>query len=412
MSERASAIVSPTLAELELAWAGLPLAALAPALVARAHARLLELWPLLERWVEINSFTSNFAGCDQVADELLRALALPGLDGRRVPGRAAADHLVWKSAAWGTRPGVLLVGHHDTVFPPGTFESFSCDAHKLYGPGVLDMKGGLALLRTAAAALADCGLLAELPVAVVSVSDEETGSADGRRVLAELTGDAAVGLVFEAGRVNDAIVTRRKGTGKLVVSARGRAAHAGNDLFAGRNAIWALARFIDGAQRLTAPDGRVTVNVGLVTGGTSANTVPAQARCEIDLRATTAADAEHLVAALQRLAAELTEQTEVQLTLEGGMRRQPLEPSDAQGRLASRYGAYAKAVGLSDAQAALMGGGSDANTLAEHGVPAIDGLGPRGQAFHTPQEHAEIASFAPRLGALLAFLLTWEAAQR
>ena len=270
MSARASAIVSPTLAELELAWAGLPLAALAPALVARAHARLLELWPLLERWVEINSFTSNFAGCDQVADELLRALALPGLDGRRVPGRAAADHLVWKSAAWGTRPGVLLVGHHDTVFPPGTFESFSCDAHKLYGPGVLDMKGGLALLRTAAAALADCGLLAELPVAVVSVSDEETGSADGRRVLAELTGDAAVGLVFEAGRVNDAIVTRRKGTGKLVVSARGRAAHAGNDLSAGRNAIWALARFIDGAQRLTAPDGRVTVNVGLVTGGTSA----------------------------------------------------------------------------------------------------------------------------------------------
>lgn len=395
--------VAPTPAELARTWARLP--ALADGAVAEvAHQRLAEQWPLLARWVEINSYTRNHAGCQAVAAELEAALALPGLRGRRVVGRHAGDHLVWTTEAWGARPGVLLVGHHDTVFPPGSFEGFSCDAERIYGPGVLDMKGGLALVRTALAVLADLGELARLPLALVSVSDEETGTEDGRRALSELVGAAALGLVFEAGRADDSLVTRRKGTGKLAVVATGRAAHAGNDLSAGRNAIWALARFIDGAQRLSAADGAVTVNVGLVSGGTSVNTVPAHARCELDLRAATVAAGEHLLAALTVLAQQVSAQSEVALALEGGLRRQPLERTEASARLAAEWGALATAVGLSAVESPLVGGGSDANTLAEHGVPVLDGLGPRGRGFHTPQEYADLASFAPRLGALLAFL--------
>lgn len=394
----------PSAAELAAAWAGLPLER---ELIACAHARLPELWSLLERWVGINSFTKNHAGCDHMLDELGRALALRELASRRLEGRGAAAHGIWTSRAWGQRPGVLLVGHHDTVFPPGEFEGFSFDEHRVYGPGVLDMKGGLAVARTALAALADAGHLAHLPVALVSVSDEETGSADGRRALAELCAGAGAGLVLEAGRSNDAIVTRRKGTGKLVVTAHGRAAHAGNDLAAGRNAIWALSRWIDGAQRAGQPDGAVTVNVGLVSGGTSANTVPAQARCELDVRATTRAAGEALWRRLELLAHQLTEETGVSFSLEGGLRRQPLEASAASRALAARYGALARVVGLSAEEAALQGGGSDANTLAEHDLAVIDGLGPRGRAFHTPDEQAEISSFAQRLGALLAFLATW-----
>lgn len=391
----------PSAADLAAAWAGLPLE---PGLIDRAHARLPELWSLLERWVAINSFTANHAGCNQMLDELSRSLALPDLTERRLEGRGAAAHGLWTSRAWGQRPGVLLVGHHDTVFPPGTFEGFSFDEHNVYGPGVLDMKGGLAVARTALAVLADAGALARLPVALVSVSDEETGSADGRRALAEVCASAGAGLVLEAGRGNDAIVTRRKGTGKLLVTAHGRAAHAGNDLAAGRNAIWALARWIDGASRAGKADGSVTVNVGLVSGGTSANTVPAQARCELDVRVSTRIAGQALWDELEALAGRITDDSDVTFTFEGGLRRQPLEASAASRALAARYGALARAVGLSAEEAGLQGGGSDANTLAEHGVPVIDGLGPRGRAFHTPQEQAEIATFARRLGALLAFL--------
>jgi glutamate carboxypeptidase len=393
---------------LSVSWSTLGFAARLPTLAPVAEARLAELWPLLERWVRINSFTGNHAGCDRMADELASAMQLPGLALERIGGSGAGDHLRWTTPCWGQRPGVVLVGHHDTVFPPGTFEGFSADAAKLHGPGVLDMKGGLALIRTALAILADLGELSKVPLAVVSVSDEETGSVDGRRALHELAGATALGLVFEAGRSNDAIVTRRKGTGKLTVTVRGRAAHAGNDLASGINAIWALARFIDGAQRMSRSDGQVTLNVGTVSGGTSANTVPALASCEIDLRAVSRHDAQEVLAALARLAEELARETGAQVELAGGMRRMPLERTPASAALAAQYGRHAVAVGLSDQEAGLMGGGSDANTLAELGIPAIDGLGPRGRGFHTLEEHAEIATFAPRLAALLGFLLTWE----
>lgn len=389
-------------------WSQLPLATAHPELPTHFDRRYAELWPLVERWVNLNSFTANHAGCQRVADEMWAAFSLPGLRGERLSGRGAADHLRFSTEAWGHRPGVLLVGHHDTVFPPHSFESFSADADKIYGPGVLDMKGGLALIRCALAVLADLGLLAAMPLAFVSVSDEETGSADGRRVLAESAAHAALGLVFEAGRVSDAIVVERKGTGKLIVKVTGRAAHAGNDLAAGINAIWALARFVDGAQRQSRTDGSFTLNVGLMSGGTSANTVPAEARCEIDLRATSRSDAETALVELRALADALAAETGTLFVVEGGMRRLPLELTPATSRIAAHYGGFARTFGLSDQLSPRVGGGSDANTLGEAGVPAIDGLGPRGRGFHTPQEHAEISTFAPRLAALLAFLLTWE----
>jgi glutamate carboxypeptidase len=365
--------------------------------------RMPELWGFVEAWVGIESYTADHAGCDKMADALLAAFVLPGLQPRRVPGDGAASHVVAETPAFAAGGGTILVGHHDTVFPPGTFVGFRRDETKVYGPGVLDMKGGLAIIRTALAALADLGVLAGMPLAFVSVSDEEIGSVDGRRVIEPLAKGAAAGLVFEAGRMTDAIVTQRKGTGKLKVTARGKAAHAGNDLASGINAIWALARFIDGVQRLTE-DG-TTVNVGLVRGGTSANTVPAEATCEIDVRIVRGADAERLLVAVDHLAREVAEATGAKITIEGGIRRQPLERLPGTPALLSRYAAAARAEGLGGDEAALMGGGSDANTLAALGVPAIDGLGPRGRGFHTHDEFAELATFEPRTMALVRYLL-------
>ncbi len=369
-------------------------------------ARLPELWVLLERWVEINSFTGNLAGCDAMAAELEIALALPGLVARSEPGQHAGRHVAFMTPTFlaGQRQAILI-GHHDTVFPPGTFEHFRRDADHVYGPGVLDMKGGLAVVRTALAVLADCQQLAGRGIAMVSVSDEETGSVDGQRLLTELATGATAALVFEAGRVADAIVVARKGTGKLRVSVVGRAAHAGNDLNAGINAIWALARFVDRVSNLSAPDGRVTVNVGLMHGGTSANTVPAAAQCDIDLRMVQRQDGEALLVAIQAIADELATATGAIFQFDGGIKRMPLEATPTSRALAQHYGTHAERCGLGQGLAGIMGGGSDANTTAVLGVPSIDGLGPRGKGFHTHQEFAEIATFEPKVRALLGWLL-------
>ena len=368
--------------------------------------RIDELWPLLESWVAINSYTANRAGCDRVADALDAAFALPGLIARRVPGDGAGDHVTYATAAYARGRGTILVGHHDTVFPPGTFEGFRRDDARCYGPGVLDMKGGLAVIRTALAALADTGALATLPIAVVSVSDEETGSLDGRRAIEALARGAACGLVFESGRASDALVTRRKGTGKLAVVAKGRAAHAGNDLALGVNAIWALARLIDAVQRLPSELGDdITLNVGLISGGSAANTVPAEARCEVDVRVARAVDGPRLLAAVDHIALEIERETGASFAITGGLRRQPLEHLPGTPALAARYEACARAEGLGGGDAGLVGGGSDGNTVSAVGVPAIDALGPRGRGFHTHDEYAELATFAPRANALVRFLL-------
>src|SRR5262249_10460425 len=158
----------------------------------------------------------------------------------------------------------------------------------------LDMKGGLAVVRAVLAALGP--RLGELPLVVVSVADEEVGSTDSRPHLEAAARGAVCALVFESGRVNDAIVTRRRGVGSARVVATGRAAHAGNAHREGVNAIWAIARFVDAAQRLTDYPRGLTVNVGQIKGGTSKNTVPEHADCALDMRFETVADAEGLMA--------------------------------------------------------------------------------------------------------------------
>ena len=372
--------------------------------LAQIRARETEMLALTRSWVEVNSFTSNIEGVDRVGGMLREAFALPSLSCIRIPVEGFGEHLVWKTAAPGAR--ILLIGHHDTVFPPGHFEGWREEAGKAIAPGVLDMKGGLAVIRTALAVLDDIGVLAKLPLAVMCVSDEEVGSPTSARYLQELASDADCALVFESGRANDMIITRRKGVGAMTVTAHGKAAHAGNNHKDGLNAIVALAAFAQAAHAMTDHARGITVNVGTFTGGTSKNTVPEQASCQLDLRYETVADAETLVANL-RAAAEQAAQIipGVRLEAKGGANRLPLERTTASARLRDEYAACARACGLGDGEAPLLGGGSDANTVAALGVPAIDGLGPRGAGFHTTGEYAELATFVPKTEALVRFLL-------
>lgn len=359
----------------------------------------------LRRWVEINSYTANVEGVNRVGALLEEDFAPLGLRfERRAGGDGVGDHLIWRTPAFGPG-GVVLIGHHDTVFPPGAFEVFEQQGERVRGPGVLDMKGGLLVVRAALAALAEAGGLEGMRIAVISVADEEIGSPTSRALIEEVARGARAGLVFEAGRVDDSVVTRRKGTGGLTVIARGVASHAGNAHAEGVNAIWALARLIDRMQRLTDYDRGVTVNVGTVKGGEAKNTVPAHAECRADFRFLRGIDGLELVAAVDRAAREIAADSRVSFTITGGVSRPPLERSEASGELAALYGERAKRHGLGAGESPLVGGGSDANTVSALGVPAIDGLGPRGRGFHTANEYIEPATLAPRAKALLETLV-------
>ena len=358
----------------------------------------------LEALVRINSFTSNRAGGQAQQPLLLELFDVPGLKAEVIHSERFADHLVFRSEGVGAP--VALIGHSDTVFPPGVFEGYRVEGDVRRGPGVLDMKGGLVVMAYALRALAAQGSLSRLPpLRVVVVADEEVGSPEGALVIEKAIAGSRACLVFESGRANDAIVTRRKGTGACTCRAVGKPAHAGNNYFDGANAIWALSRFVDAAQRLSSAESGTTVNVGVIRGGTSKNTVPAEASAELDLRARTPRQMESVWQELNRAAEQAAASVPgTSLELVAGPRRPPLERTDASARLLASYAVFAKGNGLNADEAPEQGGGSDANTAAAMGVPSIDGLGPRGKHFHTPDEYIDWKTMTPKAAALAEWL--------
>jgi glutamate carboxypeptidase len=359
-----------------------------------------EMVRALRALVEASSFTGDKADVDVASATLRERLAV---DCEVRPSARFGDHLFFHNERAAGERGVVLVGHVDTVFPRGSFAGFRVEGNVAKGPGVLDMKGGLVVVAFALEALRRSGLLAGIPLTFAVVSDEEVGSPESASALREVARGADCALVFEAGRVGDAIITRRKGTGSVSIEAAGRAAHAGLAHHDGANAIWSLARWIDRAQTLTDYARGVTVNVGRVEGGMGKNTVPDRARAEVDFRYVNRADGVSIEAAMKALALDAAV-AGTSLAVSGGIARAPLERTAESASLYARYAACQREEGLGEAEAALQGGGSDASTTAEAGVPSIDGLGPRGEGFHTTREYVELDSFAPKAGALVRFL--------
>lgn len=364
------------------------------------HAQRTEVLRLLRALVEASSHTGDKAGVDAAGALLREAVAL---DCEVARSERFGDHLFFHNERAAGDPGVVIVGHVDTVFPREVFAGFSVEGEVARGPGVLDMKGGLVVVAFALEALRRAGLLEGLPVTFAVVSDEEVGSPESAALLRNVARGAACALVFEAGRKGDAIITRRKGTGSVTIDARGRAAHAGLAHHEGANALWSLARWIDRVQSLTDYAHGVTVNVGRVEGGIGKNTVPDRARAEADFRYVRRVDGASIEDAMRCLARESAVEGTT-LTMSGGVARAPLERTPESASLCARYALCQRAAGLGDGEAGLQGGGSDASTTAAVGVPSIDGLGPRGEGFHTTQEYVEIGSFAPKAEALARFL--------
>ncbi|MFO0551024.1 MAG: M20 family metallopeptidase [Polyangiaceae bacterium] len=371
--------------------------------------------PMLEdlrELVDINSYTSNKAGGDRVAEILAARASALGLEARRIASEKFADHWVLstKRAAHSAEGAVVLVGHIDTVFPPGSFEGFRRDGALVRGPGVLDMKGGIVIMLEALRALSAVDSLDNVQARIVLVGDEEVGSPEGRGVIQRETAGAKSALVFEAGRAADKIITSRKGTGSGRAIAIGKAAHAANGHKDGVNAIWALAKFIDKAQSLTDYARGVTVNVGVIQGGEAKNTVPDRCECQLDFRFERISDADATYAALKQFASEAAAAVAgSSIELSGGPGRMPLERTDANLAVYRAYAEHARAAGLGGDEAPLIAGGSDASSTAAIGIPSIDGLGPRGSGFHTKDELIEVASLEPKVEALARYL--WDFAR-
>jgi len=358
--------------------------------------------------VEVNSFTENRQGGLEVGRRLRDLLALPGVDASAVASTRYADHWVFRTAGDAWLAPVALIGHLDTVFPPGKFEGYRVDGPLRRGPGVLDMKGGLVVVAFALRGLAEAypeGLAALPPLRIVVVSDEEVGSPEGAEVIRRSIGGSGAALVFESGRAQDAIITRRKGTGNVSVVGQGKAAHAGNAHAEGKNAIWAVARWVDAAQQLTDYERGVTVSVGTISGGIGKNTVPEHAEAHADIRYLTRADGEALVQRLHEAAERAAASVPgTRLELSGGTNRDPLERTAANVALMEEYARAARASGLGAVEAGLIGGASDASTSSGMGIASIDGLGPRGKGFHTVDEQIEVDTLVPKAEALARFL--------
>jgi glutamate carboxypeptidase len=295
--------------------------------------------------------------------------------------------------------GPLLLGHHDTVWPRGTLAEipFRVEDGRVLGPGVFDMKAGIAL---AMAVLADLARREKPPrVALLLTPDEELGTGASRSLLLEVARAHREVLVLEPSLAGAAKVAR-KGTGTFAVTFAGRAAHEGLDPDRGASALLELAHCTLFAAALTRPDTGTTVTPTVGHGGARTNVVPESARLTVDCRVWTTAEAERVEASLRGYEPR---DPRVSVAVEGGFDRPPLEPTPAAQALYERARAIAAEIGF-DLPAARVGGASDGNLTAAAGLPTLDGLGPVGDGAHARHEWV-LASDLPRRAELLARLV-------
>ena len=364
-----------------------------------ARARLPELLDDLERLVRCESPSADLAAVARSADVVAE------IGERRLRVRAqrmVVDGCSHLSLRHGTGPvRVLLLAHHDTVWPLGSLavHPWSNRDGVIRGPGTVDMKAGLAMGVHALALLADRG--ADLDgVCLLVTGDEEVGSPSSRTLIEDHARTARGCLVLEGAAPRGALKTGRKGTSWYRIDVAGRAAHAGGEPEKGVNAAVELAHLILAVAELARPDVGTTVTPTVAAAGTTTNTVPAAAELHVDVRARTAQEQQRVHARMLALTATVPGAV---LTVHGGINRPPMEPSGAADLFAAAV-RLADREGIGPLAQRSVGGGSDGNFTAALGVPTLDGLGAVGGGAHAADEHVLVADLAPRT-ALLAALV-------
>lgn len=370
----------------------------------RDYCRANEPWLLdtIEALVRLESPTSDKAAVDRCGAELATRLEAIGGRVSRINASSVGNHL---RAEFGeaTSPQILLLGHFDTVWDVGQLERMPLrrDGDRLSGPGVFDMKGGIALGMLATRAVYELTPGDAPHIVMLWTTDEETGSQTSRALLETEASRSDAVLVLEPALPGGALKTSRKGCGEYDVVVRGIPAHAGVDPSKGVSAIRELARQILAIETLQDLDRGVSLNVGMITGGSRVNVVAEEARARVDARAPTRADADRIDAAMRALTPHLPG---ARLDVSGGFGRPPMERTAGVAQLYALAQAAGRELGI-DVSEGSTGGGSDGNFCAALGVPTLDGLGAPGDGAHALHEHVLVPELAPR-AALIATLLT------
>jgi glutamate carboxypeptidase len=363
-----------------------------------------DMLDLLERLVNIDSWSYDKAGVDKVGEAIAEFLEGHGIDVTRIPVETHGDSFrASVGAAAGNRP-IMLLGHRDTVFPTGEVAKrpFRIDGDRAYGPGVADMKAGLVLNAFVIAAFKKFGG-APAPLIALFTGDEEIGSPTSRPIIENAAREARLVFNSEPGRASGNVVTGRKGGVFMRATVEGVAAHSGGNYEKGRSAIEELARKIQAWHKVTDLEAGITVNVGLIEGGQSVNTVAPHATAQIDLRYIAPAQRDYAVGAIREIAETCTVE-DTSGTLEIMSEFNPLNQTPESAALFEHYVSAARDVGL-NVGGEFTGGCADSGFTAAVGTPTICATGPVGGNAHSPEEYLEVDSMVPRAQAMATAIM-------
>jgi glutamate carboxypeptidase len=375
-------------------------------LLAYCRERTDEWVALLTTLVEYETFSADKAGVDALATYLAGVLTALGAQVERLPRDTVGDILLAKWNAGAPGKPITFVGHMDTVWPRGTLAQrpVRIENGRLYGPGSIDMKAGLAAMIGAITALRDRGEFPDRPIWALLTSDEEIGSVNSREMIFAAARQSGLCLVIEPATPEGAIKTWRKGVSDFHVKVAGRSSHAGGAPEAGINAVVELAHQILRLNALNDLKNGTSVSVTVVRGGHATNVIPDQAEAFVDMRFLTQAEVERVQQAVRELYPLLPG---AQLEIVQGDSRPPLERDEQMIASFAQLKRIGEALGLTLYEDG-SGGGSDGNFTAAEGTPTLDGMGPTGEGLHAVHENVLISSLAEKTALLAALLKDWQ----
>lgn len=359
------------------------------------NAKKQEMLQLLEQLVNIDSGSHTKSGIDTIGTLLKVKFEQLDFTVKVIEEKEFGNHLIIQHRN-AVNPDIIILGHMDTVFPEGTakIRPFTISGNKAYGPGVIDMKASLVLLVYALTALKQAGKKGYQNVQIILNSDEELGSPSSRNLIKQYAKKKKYAMILEAARPDGSIVTARRGGGQFKVLVKGKSAHAGLEPDKGRSAIEELAHKIIQLHQLTNNREGVHVNVGIISGGTAANTIAAEAVAIVDVRVSAMKQIKSVQKEIEKICAS-TYVKGTKTKVLGEIDRVPIEKTEKIVSLLEIIKQEANKIGITITDTST-GGSSDGSFTFAEGVTTIDGLGPIGGFFHREDEYLEIPSLIER----------------
>lgn len=359
------------------------------------HSKEQEMLQLLKQLVNIDSGSNCKQGIDNIGTLLKERFERLGFYAEIIEEKKHGNHLVIRHCQVDD-PKIIIIGHMDTVFPKGTAEKrpFQIKGQRAFGPGVIDMKASIVQLIYALTCMKETGQKEYQNVQIILNSDEELGSPTSRELIMRQAKNKRYALVLESARPDGSIVSARRGVGQFKISVEGKAAHSGIEPEKGSSAIEELAYKVIKLQQLTNDKEGIHVNVGMISGGTAVNTVPAFATAKVDVRISKKEQMELVQKNIEKICSTIFVYG-TKTSLVGKIDHVPMEKNEQTEQLLKMIQQAGDEIGLTIMDTAT-GGSSDGSFTSAVGIPTIDGMGPVGGHFHSEEEYLDIPSLFER----------------